>query len=159
MTDRSGIIYDDESTVDDTGTCTKKVNQLMLMKKKLDIAEFQTMKSWGEFGYCKMLAYKFGFFDSDNNLFTYKVIDENYSLDSYLESHVDEIMLQRMNRKELIAKIDVRSDGKQLKSISALNSALAERNIGYQIVQFETSRIVDGQKKNFKQAWKIIKAA
>lgn len=157
LADSSGITYDDKSDIDNDGTCTKKVNQLMYLKKLLDIAEYQSMKQWGEFGYCKKLAYKFGFFDSDSNSFYYRIIGGNYALESYLEKHSDEVMLQRKDRKELISKIDVHSDGKQLKSISALNSALEERGIEYRISQFATSKTVDGLRKKFKQAWKIIR--
>lgn len=47
---------------------------------------------------------------------------------------------------------------KYIKNITTLNSYLKEElGLEYSIKQFETSRIVDGTKKKFKQAWKIVK--
>lgn len=156
--DYSGIIYDDKSNSDNSEFCTKKVNYLMYLKKKLDIADYVTMKNWGEFGYCKRLAYVFGFYDSDRNIFKYRTINENYSLDLYLQKHLNDVFLQRSDRKELIEKVDVRSNGRQLKSISALNSALEERSIEYRIFEFQTSISINGKQKRYPSAWKIINA-
>ncbi|MEG0649726.1 MAG: DNA helicase [Oscillospiraceae bacterium] len=156
--DYSGIIYDEvKADSDNLDMCTKKVNQLMYLKKKLDIMDYQTMKEWGEFGYCKKLAYLFGFYDSDSRTFTYRTIGEDYALESYLENNLGNILFQRKDRKEIIEKIDVRSNGRLLKSISALNSALKERKIMYMIVEFSTSTTIDGKQKRYSNAWKIVK--
>lgn len=78
-------------------------------------------------------------------------------LKPYLDSILGQVMLQVKDRKELIERIDVKSNGKLLKKISNLNSALEERGISYRIVEFSTSKMVDGKKKNFPNAWRIEK--
>ena len=44
-----------------------------------------------------------------------------------------------------------------VKNINSLNGYLEEVGSDYRIKQFETSRIIDGNKKKYKQAWKLIK--
>lgn len=44
-----------------------------------------------------------------------------------------------------------------IKNIKSLNDYLDKLNIRYRIKEFETSRMIDGQKKKFKNAWKIVK--
>ena len=44
-----------------------------------------------------------------------------------------------------------------VKNIDSLNGYLEEINSEYRIKKFETSRIENGKKKNYKQAWKLIK--
>lgn len=62
--DMNNIIYDD-LICDSNGmfvaeSYTKKINELMYFKKKEDILEYQyMMKEYGDFGYCKYLAYFF----------------------------------------------------------------------------------------------------
>ena len=46
---------------------------------------------------------------------------------------------------------------KYVKNINSLNGYLEEVGSDYRIKQFETSRIIDGNKKKYKQAWKLIK--
>ena len=42
-------------------------------------------------------------------------------------------------------------------SLISLNDYLQSANSNYRIKQFETSRMIEGKKKKFKQAWKLIK--
>ena len=70
---------------------------------------------------------------------------------------VDVEMLQVKDRKELIEKIDVKSNGKILKKINNLNGALEERGINYRIVEFSTSKMINGKQKKYPNAWKIRK--
>ena len=44
-----------------------------------------------------------------------------------------------------------------VKNINSLNGYLEEVGSEYRIKQFETSRVIDGNKKKYKQAWKLIK--
>ena len=46
---------------------------------------------------------------------------------------------------------------KYVKNINSLNGYLEEVGSDYRIKQFETSRMIDGVKKKFKSAWKLIK--
>jgi hypothetical protein len=157
--DNSHIIYDDYSVIDgkiNNDNCVKKVNRLMYFKKKIDIVDYQTMKQWGEFGYCKFLAFKFGFYDEASDRFTYRTIKEDNSLEDYLENMVDKVILQSKDRKELIEKINIRHNGKLIKKLDSINPTLSgELGYQYRIREFSTSRIVDGIKKNFKNAWVI----
>ena len=157
--DKSQIIYDDIITVDgiaDNNTCIKKVNELMYFKKKLDIVDYQTMRLlWGEFGYCKSLANKFGFYDKDLGEFNYRTIKEDNSLQNYLDSMIGKVMLQVADRKELIEKINIRRDGKLIKKLESINPALIELGYSYQIKEFSTSKIIDSKRKRYNHAWKV----
>jgi hypothetical protein len=80
---------------------------------------------------------------------------EDYLQELYIKKTV---MLKAENRKELIEKMNVRNaDNKLLKGINTLNSMLEEVDSQYRIENFETSRIENGSKKNYKNAWRIIK--
>ncbi len=154
--DESNIVYDDTVYEDDKGT--KKVNELMYFKCKYDIDDINNMLKKGKYGYCRYLAKLFGF--TKNGYYNYDVFEDKdikKSLDEYLNSIVGTVMYQVSDRKELIEKIDVRSDGKQLKKIYNLNGALEEMQLPYRIIEFTTSKIIDGKKKNFNAAWKVEK--
>ena len=78
----------------------------------------------------------------------------------------NEIFLTRKDREpliEIIGIIDSNNSNlkegtiKYVKNINSLNGYLEEINSQYRIKQFETSRIINGNKKKFKSAWKIIK--
>lgn len=154
--DKTQTIYDEIINDGNTETCTKKVNDLMYHKKKLDIEEIHHMKSYGDFGYCKYLARKFGKYDPDTEFYDYVTISGNYGLENYLATHVGQVMLQSKDRKELIKTMDVRREGHLKSSRDILNAALKEDNLPYRIEKFETSKIINGKKKNFKSAWRIV---
>lgn len=90
------------------------------------------------------------------------------NLDSKLQQiyNNNEIFLTCKDREPLIEIIGI-IDGnhsnlkegtiKYVKNINSLNGYLEEINSAYRIKQFETSRIINGKKKKFKNAWKIIK--
>ena len=66
-------------------------------------------------------------------------------------------MLTREDRKELIEKINAKSNGKLLKGINILNGALKERGINnYIIIEFETTRRINNKKNKYKNAWKVM---
>lgn len=79
------------------------------------------------------------------------------TLEDYLEDNLGQVMLQVKDRKELIEKVDVKSNGKLLKKINNLNGALEERNINYRIVEFPTSKMINRKQKRYPNAWRIEK--
>lgn len=86
-------------------------------------------------------------------------MEKQSDLNTYLNSVIGNVMLTSPDRKELIEMIDVRdgNSNRLLKSINTLNAVIHERNLDYIIKQFETSRIVNGKKKKYKSAWKIMR--
>ncbi len=154
--DRSQIIYDDIIFDGNTETCTKKVNDLMYHKKELDIEEICHMKGFGDYGYCKYLARKFNRYDPDTEFYDYAVISGNYGLENYLATHVGQEMLQRKDRKELINIMNVRRDGHLKTSMEVLNATLKEDGLPYRIEEFATSKVVDGKRKRYNHAWRIV---
>lgn len=154
--DRTQIIYDEMINDGNTETCTKKVNDLMYQKKKLDIEEIHYMKNLGDYGYCRYLARKLNRYNPDTESYDYAVISRNYGLENYLATHVGLAMLQRKDRKELINIMDVRRDGHLKNSLDILNAALKEDQLPYCIEEFATTRMIDGKKKKFKSAWRIV---
>jgi len=85
-------------------------------------------------------------------------------LEDYLDSIVGNVMLQAKDREELIETMHLidphhsnvkKGKVKLLKSIDTLNGYLNEINSQFRIKHFETSRMIEEKKKNFKDAWKI----
>lgn len=129
MQDKSGIIYEElhgENLI-------KKVNRLMFQKKQNDIATYRKMQELGPYGFCRYIARVFGFYDSETDTYSHKMLFEDYSLLTYLSNMVGQVMLNRTDRKELIARINIKSNGRLLRSRETLNAALAERKIPYHI--------------------------
>ena len=134
-------------------------------KKKEDIADYAIMlEVYKKYGYCKFLAQKLGFYNYDIGKYTYRMINEEYGLENYLEKMVaDEVvLLQQKDRSELISMINAKQDGKLLKKVATLNQVLEERELDYRIKEFETTRYIedsDGnkKKKKYKNAWKIVR--
>jgi len=167
--DPYNIIYDDLVHDEDgnvvPNSYTKKINELMYFKKKEDIADYSIMiKQYGNFGYCKYLAAKFGFYDKGTGAYTYRLINEDFDLENYLEKMVvdNTVMLQVRDRSELIKKINAKQNGRLLKGRNTLNQVLKEKEIYYEIKEFSTTRhIIDNsgkkKKKKYKQAWKIVR--
>lgn len=157
------LVYDSDGNVI-PNSYTKKINEPMYFKKKEDIADYSIMlKKFDKFGYCKYLALMFGFFDERTGRYTYRMINEDYELDSYLGKLVKEdiVLLQLRDRSELVKKINAKQDGKLLKKIGTLNQVLEEREIDYRIKEFATTRYVtdsNGKKKKkiYKSAWKVV---
>ena len=79
------------------------------------------------------------------------------ALNLYLEGMLGQVMLNVSDRKELIEKIDLKRDGKLIKKIGNLNGVLEEGGISYRIVEFTTSKMIDGKQKRYKSAWRVEK--
>lgn len=154
INDFNHIVYD--AIVSEENKCTKKVNELMYYKSTLDIYDINKMLAYKNYGYCRYLANKFGL----SGINGYEIAEEKYlveDLESYLNNIVGKNMLQVKDRKELIDKIDVQSNRRQLKKRSNLNGALEERNIPYRIIEFPISMIVENKQKRYPNAWRIEK--
>lgn len=133
--DQSNIVYDDVVN-GETDKGTKKINYLMYFKCLTDVAVIENMKQYGDFGYCKYLARKFGFYDAD---FDYRLIkeeyDKNIELVDYLNSIVGEKLFKE-EQKNLIDndKIDLRVNGRQQKTYKKLNEGLDMIKLPYVIL-------------------------
>ncbi len=146
------IIYPE---VDENGKEYFKLNELQYAKGIIDLANIRRMK---EIGYKKFIYSKFGTTLKRTNVIDAEVEEQNckqLELKEYLDSIVGEVMLKLPDRRNLIEKLNIRSDGKLLKKKQSLNAALEELNLPFRVTEFETSRIIDGKKKNFKSAWKV----
>lgn len=153
--DRNVIIYDNVKVNKQKNMATKKINWLMYQKKKSDI-EFYKHLMEEEYGYCKYLARYLGFYDETKKWYHYKALSTDPSLDTYLKSIVNLVMLERKDRNPLIEKLNVRSNGRQLKRKDSLNKAMLEMGLPYKIKEFATTRRINGAKKKYKHAWKVI---
>lgn len=167
--DVNNILYDDLS-YDEQGNIipnsyTKVINEPMYFKKKEDIADYSIMlEKYGKYGYCKYLAATFGFIDKERGGYTYRMINEEYELEDYLEKMVvnNVVLLQLRDRSELIKKINAKQNGKLLKKATTLNQVLEEREVNYRIKEFSTTRYIEDSKGNkkkkiYKSAWKIVR--
>lgn len=123
-------------------------NEISIYKHKLTIAEYTEMLK-EDYGWCKALARKLGFYDEATGTYTYEVVNEDESLEEYLAAHVGDIYPTIPDRAELINKIDLVRGCRQMKNIETLNGALAECKSAYRI-----SKTKCGSHRN---AWTIVK--
>ena len=103
----------------------------------------------------------------ESNLISEIILDKDIeTLEQYLESIVGIDMMMVADRKELIEKIGLvdthhsnikEGKFKLLKNINTLNSYFIEIGINFYIKEFETKRIINGKKKNFKSVWKVMR--
>ena len=155
-----------------------KTNEFMInpigqarLKKDINFAEYmiEQFENTDKFAYIKQqlrwLEMEY-MFDEKNFIEEIILESEIETLEYYLESIVGNIMFQASDRKELIEKIgliDTHNSNikenkiKLLKNINTLNSYLLEIGVNFYIKQFETKRVIDGKKKNFKSAWKVMR--
>lgn len=95
-----------------------------------------------------------------NCCFTKKLKEENFKIKE--EKIIEFIlkngrtMLRREDREEFINIVNVRNDGHIKRNINLINAKLCEENLPYRIEEFQTSRMIDGKKKNYKAAWRIV---
>jgi hypothetical protein len=152
--DVDDIVYDDNAG---NGLCTKHVNELRLFKKERDIKMLR--EKYGEFGYCKYIAKKFGFYDETQDRYNYTIMPDNIGLESYLRQNVGKPMLTKNDRRPLINLVNLRRNGKLITGLSTLDAFIRDSlGLPYTIREFETSRRSPvGEKKNYKHAWTIYR--
>lgn len=155
----------------DTGKWTINIIGYVRLKKDIEFysAMEERFESEGEFAFIKQQLEWLGLEDTfdESNLIELTISNENKdNLEKYLGSIVDIVMLQAKDRVKLIEKIGLidpnhsnmkKGNIKLLKNINTLNSYLMEIGSNFTIKEFSTSRMVDDKKKNYKQAWKVIK--
>ena len=150
----ASLIYDNPMSKRNINTCTKLVNMMIYEKYKLDILQYDKMLEQGH-GYVDYIANILHFgYGYTRNYFMYDEGDIN----TYLELLAinETVMLTAEDKKPFIEKMNVKHNGKLLKSRNSINAALEEKKYNYQIKEFGTSRMIDGKKKNYR-AWKIVK--
>lgn len=148
--DHSNIVYDE--VTGDSDKCTKKINEMMFFKCKLDISEMKIMIEKGEFGYCEFLAEMLGF-EKYNTIGADKMKND---LETYLNSIVG-MKLLKDEQKELINMIQIKDKyGRLQKSINLLNAYLIENKFTYMIVSKQTSKRIDGKVKSYRY-WEVLK--
>lgn len=154
--DKSGIIYQEYEKNDGKGHSVAKVNMLRYTQKKNMITLFNKLMKQ-KYGYCKHIAKIFGFKDSDGN-YTYDVYGKDHSLEAFLQEYVDtgKVLLRQKDRKPLIEKLNIRKNGKLIKGLTPLNAVLEESKLPYRIEEFRTTETVDGKRKDYQRAWRII---
>ena len=121
----------------------------MYFKCMIDICDIDLMLSYKKYGFNKFIANKLGFYD-DKQGFTYRIIEEEKKqdkLEEYLEELIDK-RLYKEEQKELAEKVNIRKDGKLLKSINSINAYFEEAKLNYYILP---------KKSNSKRYWTIIK--
>lgn len=148
----TALIYDEPLSQKRKNSCTKRVNMMIYEKFKADISEYAEMMQIGYVKYiARLLHFGYGF----NR---YYRMHEEGELTEYLQMLADEktVMLTADDRIQLIEKMDVKHNRKLIKSEKILNDVLEEKDYPFRIESFETSRIVDGKKKKYKHAWRVI---
>lgn len=153
--DVSNIVYDDTTiSTSETDEVIKKVNELAYFKRRIDANEIELMLKEGKDGYCKYLKKWFGF---NKRYILEEEKKQRDRLEDYLDEMVGTVILQTKDRKGLIETINVRQNGRLLKGLNSLNTALEESGYNYRINKFETSRTINGKRKNFKSAWRVLR--
>ncbi len=151
--DDSGLIFDAPLT-EEYGevTFSKHVNKLKYAQIRQDIRTYQKMISYGAYGYTKYIAKLLG---RENDYTVLEKSSERQSLTTYLDSIADVPLLTPREREPLIDHLDVRRNRRLCKSYRVLAAWLESSGLPYRLLEYSTSRLIDGVKKNFK-AWKVI---
>lgn len=149
----NSLIYDEPMSKRNKNTCTKSVNLMIYNKYKLDIQTFEEILN---VGYTNYIGNIFQFGGSFERRYMY--FDEG-DLSDYLGILADSnvVMLTAANRKSLIERLNVKHNGKLLKSKNSLNAALIEKRYNFRIEEFKTRRSINGNIKSFKSAWRIVR--
>lgn len=110
-----------------------------------------------KFGYDKYLAKQFGFFDDENRQYTYQILStKQQNLTEYFDSLIGTPLLTKEAKRPFIKYLNIRRNGKLCKSYSGIAGWIEGSGMPYRLIEHETSRIIDGKKKNFR-AWEIVK--
>lgn len=146
------------------GVCKACVNELMLYKNKQNLKLYEAILEKGKLGYRMHMEEIFDLTPQFNKYGerkykyiydTAETIFENKSLITYLNDNVGEYMPTVESRKELIQKINLRSDGSKLiKTRETLNSYLAN-DLKSDFVIRKISKKING--KMYRSVWVIDK--
>ena len=131
--DLNNMVYDVAVKEDDKGT--KKVNDLMYFKCKNDLTEIEKMLELGKYGYC---AYMKGLFGMDGYTVIEKQNKENELVD-YMNKIVGKRLLKD-EQNELAIKVDIKKNGRLLKSYGSLNAYFLEDDINF-MIKTSTDRV------------------
>lgn len=147
------LIYDEPMSKRNKNTCTKLVNMMIYNKYQLDIQTFEEIL---KVGYANYIGNIFQFGEGFGR---YYILFDEGNLNDYLGILADNsiVMLTAADRQPFIEKMNVKHNGKLLKSKNSLNAALREKKYNFEIQEFETRRTVDDKIKKFKSAWRIVK--
>lgn len=151
----------DERIIDDiieSGQIQKIINECMYTKLQEELYLYNRLLSNKyNIKFQNIILYELGL--EDCQVIEYEVTEKSLSVEEMLENEVGKVMLQAKDREKLIEFINLRDprNNRLLKRRATLNNYLEEIGVNYYIQEFKTSRMVDGKKKNFKQAWRIMR--
>lgn len=122
--DRRIMVYD---AVED-GRATKRINELMFYKARIDLAEAKRIIAYGEYGYCDYMSNLFGV--------DYRVVEHQDQEDervSCFEASVGKRLYDE-SKSQLIKSIGLKDKrGRVQKSLDVLNAYLTENKLPYVI--------------------------
>lgn len=147
--DKSVVLYDTMKK----GQLIKEVNELAYNKYANDEAIYKEMLANGEHGHMRYIVNLL----NHTNYTVQESVQEAQCLSDYLESLVGKVMLKVIDRQEVIQTINIKQNGRLVKSLKAINSVLEEKRFKYQIKQFRTTRTIDGIKSEYSSAWRVEK--
>lgn len=143
-----------DDIVIDNGNYKKIVNKCMYAKFKTDKLFYDTIRN----GYSTFVNIILNNLNINKNVIYIEKKKEEDTLNTELCKLESTVMLTAKDREVLINTICLKDKkGRIIKNINSLNGYLQEINSKYRIKEFETSRMIDGKKKKFKHAWKLIK--
>lgn len=121
-------IYDNEGL--DKNNNTKKINQLIEFKYKIDLEEIKEIKSYGKLGYIEYMSKKLGIKD-------YNLLEDDKKKEEVSE-HLYKIKGKILNKEERYKLVELfntkDSSRRTYKSIGKLNKYLLENNFPYKII-------------------------
>jgi len=153
--DTSNMVYD--ATVREKDKGTKKINELMFFKCKVDLEEIKGIIELGKYGYYQYIKELF-------EMEEYRLIEEDYKTDELIK-FLDRIIgkqLYKADQKELIENVDIKDKrGRIQKSMSIFNAYFDENNLPY-IIKSDTNNIKKLENGNAnihfrKTYWKVYK--
>lgn len=141
------------SVADEDGEVALCINELIRFKNLFNINLFKDIIKVKD-GYAKHIS---NIFQKGDN---YIMLEENIrkeNLNDYFENILGEVFLTKADRKELVEKVNTRSNGKLLTTKNSINSTLEELKIPYRVEEFDTRQTIGGIRKRFRHAWRVVK--
>lgn len=149
----NSLIYDEPMAKRNKNTCTKLVNAMIYNKYQIDIRTYEEILK------VEYTNYIGNIFQFGKGFGRYYMTFDEGNLNDYLEILADSniTMLTAADRQPFIEKLNVKHNGKLLKSKNSLNAALTEKKYNFRIEEFKTRRSINGNIKSFKSAWRIVR--
>lgn len=149
--DPVGLVVDVPTGEETAPLFKKKLNSLRFFHILYQIEMYENILQRKD-GYC-------GYVADCLNIEDYTIMEDNQqqqTLAEYLDRFVGKPMLTRKDKAPFIETLNIRRDRKLCKSFSGIAGWIEGSGLPYRLLEYQTSRSIDGKKKNYR-AWEVVR--